>query len=62
MQATELKPYPLQRNPETVKMDDKTAALPISEDISQKITSLAAGESHTIALTGKAKEPQLHFS
>ncbi|RID73252.1 hypothetical protein BRARA_B00414 [Brassica rapa] len=33
-------------------MEDKTTPLPISEDLSRKITSLAAGEAHTIALTG----------
>ncbi|KAL1202220.1 Ultraviolet-B receptor UVR8 [Cardamine amara subsp. amara] len=33
-------------------MDDKTAALQTSEDLSRKIISLAAGEAHTIALTG----------
>ncbi|KAF2596301.1 hypothetical protein F2Q68_00007246 [Brassica cretica] len=33
-------------------MEDKTTQLPISEDLSRKITSLAAGEAHTIALTG----------
>ncbi|CAN6839070.1 unnamed protein product [Brassica oleracea] len=33
-------------------MEDKTTPLPISEDLSRKITSIAAGEAHTIALTG----------
>ncbi|KAF2596300.1 hypothetical protein F2Q68_00007247 [Brassica cretica] len=33
-------------------MEDKTTPLPISEELSRKITSLAAGEAHTIALTG----------
>ncbi|EOA20418.1 hypothetical protein CARUB_v10000727mg [Capsella rubella] len=33
-------------------MEEKTPALPISEDLSRKIISLAAGEAHTIALTG----------
>ncbi|CAA7039770.1 unnamed protein product [Microthlaspi erraticum] len=33
-------------------MEDKTSALSISEDLSRKIISLAAGEAHTIALTG----------
>ncbi|XP_010453206.1 PREDICTED: ultraviolet-B receptor UVR8-like isoform X1 [Camelina sativa] len=32
--------------------EDKAAALPISEDLSRKIISIAAGEAHTIALTG----------
>ncbi|CAH8319801.1 unnamed protein product [Eruca vesicaria subsp. sativa] len=33
-------------------MEDKTTPSPISEDLSRKITYLAAGEAHTIALTG----------
>ncbi|KAL9279160.1 putative regulator of chromosome condensation 1/beta-lactamase-inhibitor protein II [Arabidopsis thaliana] len=33
-------------------MEDKSPTLPISEDLSRKIISLAAGEAHTIALTG----------
>ncbi|KAJ4911908.1 Regulator of chromosome condensation (RCC1) family protein [Raphanus sativus] len=33
-------------------MEEKTTPLQISEDLSRKITSLAAGEAHTIALTG----------
>ncbi|KAF8051523.1 hypothetical protein N665_1712s0006 [Sinapis alba] len=33
-------------------MEDKTTPLPISEDLSRKIISIAAGEAHTIALTG----------
>lgn len=53
------KPYPLQKhrdNPQAVAMEDKSPALPISEDLSRKIVSLAAGEAHTIALTGKKKK------
>jgi alpha-tubulin suppressor-like RCC1 family protein len=33
-------------------MEDKSPTLLISEDLSRKIISLAAGEAHTIALTG----------
>jgi len=36
-------------------MEDKSPTLLISEDLSRKIISLAAGEAHTIALTGKIK-------
>lgn len=50
----EHEPYPyIETPPSSGAMEEKTTPLQISEDLSRKITSLAAGEAHTIALTGK---------